>query len=132
MSMHCSAFLGYGVMVGEGQYDQLPWEVVEGSDKPEAYQWLSETTGRSPYSRRSDSAPYDGPIIQCIVVNNADDSPLNVMVVIGSSINNADYGKPILPITAIGEDEIAAAQKFCAEHGIPFEDPHWLLFADIC
>jgi hypothetical protein len=54
---------------------------------------------------------------------------LGLLVAVKGTVNKADWAEPIEPMITVDEARLQSAREFCAEHGIPFETPKWILVA---
>ncbi len=52
------------------------------------------------------------------------------LIAIRGTVNSADWNGAVEPVMTVTAQQIEAAKVFCAKHGIPFEDPKWLLIAE--
>jgi hypothetical protein len=95
----------------------------------EWYAVSSNAEAMSIYWRLKREAEEKCPIGYIRVSTGADWEPC-VIVAVKSSVSLARWAEPIEAVTAVSEDDMAAAAAFCAEHKIPFEDPKWLLVAE--
>ena len=75
------------------------------------------------------------PIAELQYYTMEDGSEPALVVAVRSSMSQAEWrdvppGNATKPKMTLQEEDIRAAQAFCAEYNIPFEEPSWLLVAE--
>lgn len=145
------AILVYGVDVDYESLETLPWSPFgEDFDKPQLEDWavrLANLTDphnasgerwddwyskpqnqekQAEYWRQRDEAVNQLPITE--VLYDWDNQRL--MIAVNGTVSSETWDGPSEAVTTVSPEQVEAAKAFCAEHGIGFENPKWLLVAE--
>lgn len=144
------AHLAFGVNVDD--YDvaeALPWNEGYSSFKPCFEEWIIALANlvnphsesdmswsdwhedpinkekQSAFWRAKDEAQANCPI--AIVCYDAENN--HFLIAVNGTATSNSWDGPVTPETTVTAQQIESAKAFCEQHGIPFEDPKWLMIA---
>jgi|GEM_PF-3929722 hypothetical protein len=68
--------------------------------------------------------------IGVIDVSTGESSEPCIILAVKPTISGASWAEPKPAATTLDDGALVAAKNFCEQHGIPFENPQWLLVAE--